>query len=208
VQIADVIAGSIMQHIIDAEAPDAFKIFSGKIRDIINFPKPFIPFAAESNSDTLFDKQIYVLADQCATYYIDDNKNSDEEEVRLRTLFLKKLLFTVRNMNDSTYIHSSEITRMLSNISEQKVTRDYLYRRIVAPLRDAGVLISSSPFGYKIPTCVNDIYTYINQTSGIVSPMLSRIEKCRTLIKKQTNGALDVLDVPALTKFKRYFGDY
>ena len=114
----------------------------------------------------------------------------------------------MRNINDSIYIHSSEITRVLSSISEQKVTRDYLYRRIVAPLRDAGVLIASSAHGYKIPTCVNDIYTYINQTSGIVSPMLSRIEKCRTLIKKQTDGTLDILDDPALTKFKRYFGDY
>lgn len=208
VQIADIVAGSVMQHIIDAEAPDILKLFGGKIRDIINFPKPFIPFTAGTNADTLFDKQIYALADQCATYYIDSNKNSDEGDVRMRILFLKKLLFTARNINNSIYIHSSEITRVLSSISEQKVTRDYLYRRIVAPLRDAGVLIASSAHGYKIPTCVNDIYTYINQTSGIVSPMLSRIEKCRTLIKKQTDGTLDILDDPALTKFKRYFGDY
>ena len=208
VQIADIVAGSVMQHIIDAAAPDILKLFSGKIRDIINFPKPFTPFTAGTNVDTLFDKQIYALADQCATYYIDSNKNYDEGDVRMRILFLKKLLFTARNINDSIYIHSSEITRVLSSISEQKVTRDYLYRRIVAPLRDAGVLIASSAHWYKIPTCVNDIYTYINQTSGIVSPMLSRIEKCRTLIKKQTDGTLDILDDPALTKFKRYFGDY
>lgn len=208
VQIADIIAGSIMQHIIDAKAPDTLKIFSGKIRDVINFPKPFVSYTAESNVEPVFDKQIYALADQCAAYYIDSNKNSKEEDVRMRILFLKKLLFTVRNINESLYIHSSEITKMLSNILEQKVTRDYLYRRIVAPLRDAGVLIASSAHGYKIPTCANDIYTYINQTSGIVSPMLSRIEKCRTLIKTQTDGTLDILDDPALTKFKRYFGDY
>ncbi|WP_018703768.1 DUF3800 domain-containing protein [Anaeromusa acidaminophila] len=208
VQIADIIAGSTMQHIIDVTAPDVLKIFKGKIIEIINFPKSFIPYKAGENADTSFDKQIYMLADQCATAYIDSNKNSNEEDVRLRILFLKKLLFTVRNINDSIYIHSSEITKMLSNILEQKVTRDYLYRRIVAPLRDADVLISSSSHGYKIPTCVDDIYTYINQTSGIISPMLSRIEKCRSLIKKQTDGKLDILDGPALTKFKRYFGDY
>lgn len=51
VQIADIIAGSVMQHIIDTEAPDVLKIFSGKIRDIINFPKPFTPFTAGSNAD-------------------------------------------------------------------------------------------------------------------------------------------------------------
>lgn len=208
VQIADIIAGSVVQHIIDSEAPDVLKIFSGKIRDIIKFPKSFIPYVAGANSGSSFDNQIYALADQCAAYYIDSNKQSDEEDVRLRILFLKKLLFTVRNINNSIYIHSSEITKILSNISEQKVTREYLYRRIVAPLRDSGVIIASSAHGYKIPTCVNDIYTYVNQTSGIISPMLNRIEKCRTLIKKQTDGELDILDDPALTKFKRYFGDY
>ena len=208
VQIADIVAGSVMQHIISAEAPDVLKIFSGKIRDIVNFPKPFVPYSVETSSESSFDKQIYALADQCAAYYIDSNNNSDEEDVRLRILFLKKLLFTARNISDSLFIHSGEITRMLSNNSEQKITRDYLYRRIVAPLRDADVLIASCSHGYKIPTCVNDIQTYINQTNGIVGPMLSRIEKCRTLIKKQTDGSLDILDDPALTKFKRYFGDY
>jgi len=92
-------------------------------------------------------------------------------------------------------------------LSEKRVNRDYLYRRIVAPLRDAGVLIASSAHGYKIPTCVEDIYTYVNQTSGIVSPMLGRIEKCRTLILKQTDGGLDILNDPALKKYKRYYGD-
>lgn len=208
VQIADIVAGSVMQHIIDAEAPDILKIFSGKIRDIINFPKPFIPYVAGADADSVFDKQIYTLANQCATNYINSNKNSDEEEIRLRILFLKKLLFTANNISESMYIYSGEITRLLSNVSGQRITRDYLYRRIVAPLRDAGMLIASCAHGYKIPTCVNDIYTYINQTSGIVVPMLSRIEKCRTLIKKQTDGALDILNDPALTKFKRYFGDY
>lgn len=208
VQIADIIAGSVMQHILDPEAPDILRIFSGKIRDIINFPKITIPYIAGTNSDTSFDKQIYTLAEQCATNYIEKNNNSDEEDTRLRVLFLQQLVFTVRNLSDSKFIYSTEITRWLSSLSEKRVTRDYLYRRIIAPLRDAGVLIASSAHGYKIPTCVDDIYTYVNQTSGIVSPMLSRIEKCRNLICKQTDGSLDILDDPALTKFKRYFGDY
>ena len=38
--------------------------------------------------------------------------------------------------------------------------------------------------------------------------MLSRIEKCRVQIDKQTDGKLDVLDDPALVKYKHYFGDY
>lgn len=207
VQIADFIAGSILQHVTDAKAPDALKICGSKIREIIRFPKQIVPYTAGANADPSFDQQIYALADQCAATYIDRNKHADEEEIRLRILFLKRLLFTAHNISDSLYIHSSELIRMLSTLSEVKVTREYLYRRIVAPLRDAGVLIASSAQGYKIPTCVKDIYAYINQTSGIVGPMLSRIEKCLKLIEKQTDGALDILDDPALVKLKRYFGD-
>jgi hypothetical protein len=208
VQIADIIAGSVIQHIIDPTAPDILKIFSGKIRDVINFPNITLPYNAGLNADTSFNEQIYTLADQCATNYIENNKNSDEEDTRLRVLFLRHLLFTVHNVSVSKFIYSTELTRWLSNLSEKRVTRDYLYRKIIAPLRDIGVLIASSAHGYKIPTCIDDVYTYVNQTSGIVSPMLNRIEKCRDLIYKQTDGALDILNDAAMIKFKRYFGDY
>ena len=49
--------------------------------------------------------------------------------------------------------------------------------------------------------------TYIEQTDTIVSPMLSRIGKCRTLIKKETDGKLDILDDKQFWGYKRYLGD-
>lgn len=208
VQIADIIAGSVMQHIISPEAPDVLRIFSGRILDIINFPKPFIPYMAGTDADPAFDAQIFALADSCATNYIESNRGADDEEIRLRVQFLRRLIFTARNNRESRFIYSTEITRWLSNISEKHVTRDYLYRKIVAPLRDAGVLIASSAHGYKLPIQVSDIFAYVNQTNGVVSPMLNRIGKCRDLILKQTNGNLDILTDPALAKYKRYFGDY
>jgi rare lipoprotein A len=92
-------------------------------------------------------------------------------------------------------------------MSNSKIKKDFLYRRIVAKLRDDGVLIASSSHGYEIPTCTKDILTYIEQTDTIVSPMLSRIGKCRTLIKKETDGKLDILDDKQFWGYKRYFGD-
>jgi hypothetical protein len=140
--------------------------------------------------------------------YIDSHRNTDDDDERLRVLFLRHLLFVVRNVNCSKYVSSAEIIRVLSELSDNKIRRDYLYRKIIAPLRDAGVIISSSSQGYKIPTCLEDIYAYTNQTNSIVGPMLSRVEKCRELILKQTDGDLDIFDDPALAKYKRYFGDY
>lgn len=89
--------------------------------------------------------------------------------------------------------------------ADTRIRLNYLYRRIIAPLRDAGVILASSSQGYKIPVSVEDITTYINQTHTVVSPMLHRIGICRNLIKQQTNNDLDVLDDPAFLKYKNYF---
>ncbi len=209
VQIADIIAGSVLQHINDPQAPDVLKIFQSRIRDLINFPNIFVPFNVDDlSADASFDDIIYALADKCATDYVEKNKESDEEDVRLRVLFLRLILFRAHNYKKTEFMYSGEIVRLLSQLSEKRVTKNYLYRKIIAPLRDVGVLISSSSHGYKLPTSINDIYTYINQTVSVVGPMLSRIEICRNLIDKQSNGRLDILDAQSLERYKRYFGDY
>jgi len=208
VQIADIIAGSIMQHFLDKNAPDVLRLFRDKIREIVNFPNIYPSFTAGIGASKAFDKNIYSLAEHRAVQFIDSNKDIDEEDIRMRVLFLKYLLWYVRNISADKYISSSEIIRVLSDLSNSKVRRDYLYRRIIAPLRDADVIIASCPHGYKIPTCIEDIYSYVNQTIGVVGPMLSRIEKCRQLILAHTEGSLDILEDPALKKYKRYFGDY
>lgn len=208
VQVADIIAGSIMQHLLDKNAPDALNIFQGKIRGIVNFPSLYPPIFAGIEADNRFDVNIYALADHCAMHYIDSHNDTNEDDERLRVLFLKHLLFVVRNVNASKFVSSAEILKVLSDLADRKVRRDYLFRKIIAPLRDAGVIIASSSQGYKIPSCINDIFSYINQTNGIVGPMLSRIEICRKLILSQTDGIIDIFDDPALVKYKRYFGDY
>lgn len=208
VQIADIIAGSAMQHLSDSGAPDILRIFQSRIRGIVNFPNTHPPYFAGAGADNSFDENIYALSDHCATKYIEYHKNIDDEDERMRVLFLRHLLFVVRNISARKYICSGDIIKVLSDFSDSKVSQNYLFRKIIAPLRDAGVLIASSSHGYKIPTCINDIYSYVNQTTGNVGPMLSRVGKCRELILKQTDGTLDILDDRALTQYKRYFGDY
>jgi len=208
VQIADIIAGSVMQHIIDTNAPDALKLFQSRIRDVIRFPKVFTPKSEKMGDDSYYDAQIYNLAHKRALNYIEQNRNDLSEEVRLRSLFLRLLLFSAENFGESQYIYAGKIVQELSDLSETKVTRDFLYRRIVAKLRDEDVLIASSSHGYKIPTCTEDIRTYIAQTDTVVSPMLARIGKCRSLISKETDGKLDILNAAEFQGYKRYFGDY
>lgn len=207
VQIADIIAGSVMQHIIDNSAPDVLKIFRSRISDIVNFPPSYQIYSPKKSDDKELDYKIYNLAVKCATDYIDEHKDTETEEIRFRVLFLRILLFNARMYSKSRYVFAGEIVQKFSESSNKPITRDYLYRRIIAPLRDDGVLIASSAHGFKIPKTVDDNSTYINQTVSVVGPMLHRIGKCRTLIKKQTDGTLDIFDDKTLMAFKRYFGD-
>ena len=87
----------------------------------------------------------------------------------------------------------------------QRITKNYLFRRIIAPLLDKGIIIASCSRGYKIPISVDDITTYLNQTHTIVSPMLHRVEVCRNLILQSTAGNLDILNDAAFVRYKRYF---
>jgi hypothetical protein len=174
---------------------------------LINFPGEYTSYLSGVEADKSFDKSIYALADHRATQYIDFNKDASEEDVKMRVIFLKYLLWTVRYVDPDKYISSGEIIGALSDLFNTGVRREYLFREIIAPLRDADIIIASCSQGYKIPTCIDDVYLYINQTTGVVGPMLSRIENSRQLILAQTDGAFDILDDPALKKYKRYFGD-
>ena len=208
VQIADIVAGSIMQHIINSAAPDTLKIFKSRIVGVVNFPEVFKPYSVSLGENSEFDEAVYQLAYKCATDYIEKNKDTESDETRLRVLFLRFLLYNVQICNSAQFVYSGELIQHLSQVSERKVTKDFLYRRIIAPLRDDGVIIASSVHGYKIPTSVEDIRTYINQTVTVVGPMLSRIGKCRELIKKQTDSKLDILGETSLLGYQRFFGDY
>ena len=204
VQIADIVAGSVMQQITNSEAPDALKIFRSRIVGVVNFPEVFKPYSASLGENSEFDEAVYQLAYKCATDYIEKNQDIESDEIRLRVLFLRFLLYNVQICNSTQFVYSGELVQHLSQISERRVTKDFLYRRIIAPLRDDGVIIASSVHGYKIPTSVEDIRTYINQTVTVVGPMLSRIGKCRELIKKQTDSKLDILGDTSLLGYQRF----
>ncbi len=208
VQIADIIAGSVMQYLLDDKAPNVIKIFQSKIRGLVDFPSTYPSFRAGINKDKRFDENIYSLANYCATKYIESHTNVNDKDERMRVIFLKYLIWVVLNIKPHIYISSREIIDYLSDLFDCKVYQNYIYRNIVAPLRDAGVIISSCSHGYKIPTCSDDIYAYINQTNVTVGPMLNRVQKCRQLILMQTSGSLDIFDDASLIKYKRYFGDY
>ena len=206
VQLADIIGGSINRALVDDTCPNYLEMLKSKVLIEDRFPSPREPyFGTASPGDVKFDQAIYALAVKCARDYIEKYKEDEALEKRAQIAFLWHILFQVQNVNPFRYIPSDQILSVLREYTQQKITKNFLYRRVVAPLRDEGVIIASSVNGYKIPVSVDDIITYLNQTHAIVSPMMSRIGVCRRLIQQQTGNSLDILDDPAFLRYKKYF---
>lgn len=206
VQIADILAGSALHRLEDNSFPDVFRIFKGSIIDIIHFPIENVVLPQNHNDlSSEYDSKIRELSYKRANDYIDKNQFSEQDEQRLKVLFLKHLLFVSQNDNQDKYIYADEIIKYLSLFSDERITKNYLYRRIIAKLRDDGVLIASSSKGYKLPVQLADIYDYLQQTDTIVAPMLARIQKCRIGVKQITDSQIDIFKLFDLDRYKRYF---
>ena len=206
VQLADVIGGTISKALTDSDAPNYLEMLKGKIICVERFPNTDGPYWGSASLESRrFDKDVFDLAVYRAKSFISEHENDENGEKLLQVAALRYLLFVVQNVDASEYVSSYRLLSILEEYSGAKIRLNYLYRRVIAPLRDAGVILASCTHGYKIPVSVEDITTYINQTHTVVSPMLHRIGICRNLIKQQTNNELDVLDDPAFLKYKNYF---
>lgn len=75
--------------------------------------------------------------------------------------------------------------------------------KIIAKLRDRGVIISSSPKGYKIPSKRKEVEDFILHGKGIIEPMLSRLKLCYDAINLGSNGSIKILDTPEYHQLKR-----
>lgn len=206
VQLADIIGGTINKVYVDDDAPNYLEMLKGKILCIEDFPSKTTPYFASTNFETIqYDKDIFDLSVHCANLFITKYEHDKSYEKRLQVMLLKYLLFQVCDIDACSYILSKQLLSILEEYADSKIRLNYFYRRIIAPLRDAGVILASCTHGYKIPINVEDITTYLNQTHTVVSPMLHRIELCRNLIMQKTDNVLDVLDNPAFLKYKNYF---
>lgn len=206
VQLADLVGGSINRSLIDSSAQNYIEMLKGKILSLDEFPSKKEPYWGTAKpEDCQYNPDVYALSVKCASDFITRHEGDQSDEKRVQVGFVRYLLFHVQNISPSKYLYSDQIIGVLQEYTGQHIAKNYLFRRVIAPLRDEGVIIASCSHGYKIPISVDDIKTYLNATHTIVSPMLHRMGICRRLILQQTGNSLDVLDDDAFLRYKKYF---
>ncbi|MFE8703987.1 DUF3800 domain-containing protein [Alkalihalobacillus sp. LMS39] len=209
IQLADLLAGTIAKgydkNQLSDEYQTFYKILEKHIIRLEYWPKDYRNFlvdTSKSENKTPYDEVILKQAVNLAYQYIDKSSNIEDIDEKDRVDFLKFLLLkTYQNPNE--YIYTHEILDNLNAIRNQKINIHYFRSNIVSKLRDNGLLIASSNKGYKLPTCIEDLYDFVNLTSLNIHPMIQRITKCRDQILLATNNEIDILDKAEYEDIKR-----
>lgn len=212
VQLADFISGTLSICYDEKRLADnpnqLLEIIREKIIDIRFWPKDYIPFAYDPQHDFQeFDMTIANLARNLSIQFIQENdKKSSPAEID-QVNCLRYLLFYFQNINPNKYVTTHEIMEQINGFRSRNMSMHYFRSKIIAKLRDSGVIIASGNLGYKLPANVKDLYEYFNHTNTYVQPMISRLIKCRERVKMATKNDIDLFEKEQF-KYLKQLTDY
>lgn len=198
IQVADIVAGSLAynydEHKKDRADGNNYKsILASKLLMIKEFPQTFATFDIQHNDmNPQYNAQIADICYRRAKLFMETHKDPDEIEVKQQVAVLDYLLFRFMNRSPRKYIPTKELLNQLCYLGFDKMSIHAFRAKIIAKLRDDGVIISSSPDGYKIPSSEDELEDFINRGKTIILPMLSRLKKCNDIIKMGTSGDIDL----------------
>ena len=211
IQIADIISGTL-QYVYDKrkKVPNNYDFIKQIEKQLIRieiYPRTFENYVIERNVlASEYDIEIAnICFNQAKSFIIKNEKKVDDVETCAQVLTLKYLLFRFMNNNLRHYISTKEIIKYLKNTVVGEISSYYFRTKIIGPLRDLGVIISSSAQGYKIPTTKKDLIDYFDHNKSILLPMLYRMKKCRDLIQLGTNDNIDLLEEVGFETVKKLF---
>ena len=129
-----------------------------------------------------------------AVEFIERNKDAKSADTQAQIIVLDYLLFRFINNDLRKYIPTKELQNQLSTAAFGGSSTQIFRNKIIAKLRDEGVIIASSSNGYKIPSKESELFDFINHGTTIIYPMIARLRKCRDLIKLGTANRLDLFE--------------
>ena len=212
-QLADLIAGSLAYNYDEQKIPksDGYNyksILSSRINRIKEFPETLDSFKVDqSAAASNYDSDIAETCFRKAKKYIEENRSSVDEDIKQRVIVLEYLLFRFMNNSQRRYIPTKELINQLVYSGYENHSTQSFRNRVIAPLRDAEVVISSSKNGYKIPSTEDELRSFMNHGKTIILPMLSRLKKCNDIIAVGTNGRIRLFDNAEYRELKALLED-
>lgn len=210
VQLADLIAGTLSFGYEKSKFTNEFDDFYNYIKKKEigkkEWPEKYEDLEHVLNSENVseYDDIIAQTSIRVATEYILNCMQSTELEEKERLIVVEYLLRQLEFNNGEKYSSSYEMIQHLKNRLNFDRSHRYFRTKIIAKIRDSGVLIASSNKGYKIPLCKKDIYSFVSRTNSNIIPMFERLNKARQRIMLATRGEFDILGEKEYQRLKDF----
>lgn len=215
-QLADFIAGTL-GYIYDKskysiESENYLSLLKNHLSGINHFPTEYTSYQIRSTyEESQYDSEIAQLSINKAKLFI-ENKKVITQDDRDQINCIKLLLLYFTTYDHRQFIPTKEILKHLQ-IGRDDTIREHAFRtKVIAKLRDEGVLIASSSTGdkkgYKLPSSVNDLHKFVNHGKSMILPLLSRIIKSRESILLATQNKIDIVDKSEFIELKKLLDNF
>jgi hypothetical protein len=149
----------------------------------------------------------HLVADQSLTTamkFVEEHDDDTDIDTIMQVEAVKFLMFQFQHVSSTKFVSKEALVQIIGNAVNERVSENTFRNRVIAKLRDAGVLIAStSRGGYKIPSSVADLLEFVELAQTIVEPMLSRVEVARQRVLLASRGMIDICGEPRFSDLRR-----
>lgn len=130
-----------------------------------------------------------------------DSFSPDANE-RGQAAFLDALISHHTLGEPGSFLSTQALRHEVSSAVGEPISAHRLRSAIVAKLRDADVIISSCPKGYRLPASAADMREFAIFANSIVPPMVARLGRAQRGIREATFGNVDIFDEAPLEQLR------
>jgi hypothetical protein len=195
-QVADVISGTVLRlHESESRATVAEPLralLRLRAAAFIEWP-PAIRTVAPLAGASEHDAAVRAFCLSLVTDFITKHVDAADEDVAAQAATLRFLLFHFSAVSEAEFVSTARLRGALEDVGLNPPSEQAMRARVIARLRDHGVIVASSHRGYKIPASVADLMAFVDRTDRTVYPMVHRLQRARERISVLTGGELDIL---------------
>lgn len=137
-----------------------------------------------------------------ARKFCNEKEFSSDLVIQHQLACVELFVYEVEAGDSTRYMSSKELMGLIVGPDTDDMSYQYFRTKIIAKLRDAGLLIASSNQGYKLATCVGDCISFVNVDNKMIMPMVARLRIFRESIRLATQGKIDPLNRPEFYTLK------
>ncbi|MCD6430394.1 MAG: DUF3800 domain-containing protein [Deltaproteobacteria bacterium] len=187
-QASDFVAGTVRRYFDKSDSDEAYNVLRPFINSLEIWPRS-ITDASITPEDEEIDLAIRNHCTYAAEEFLESNKDKVLAEVT------EYLLYADAEDHEG-FIFGDQLLRHLTDMELIDTDRDksWLRQKVIAELRENGVLIAASRDGYKIPENQKDVAAFVEFVGNKTIKYLKRVMKMRNSIFYGTGMKYEMLE--------------